>query len=884
MLSFDRLLTRAGDDPWNTVEWSTRQIEITDDKGEIIFSCPDAEFPTTWSDNACQITASKYFRQPRDASEEKETSLIQVVTRVVSAIREAGENLKYFKPEKAKVFEDELTAILIQQLASFNSPVWFNLGVKGVHKPQVSACFINEVKDNMESIMRLATTEALIFKEGSGSGTNFSGLRGSKERIRGGGTASGPVSFMQGYDGFANIILSGGRSRRAARMCILDVDHPDILKFITCKQEQEKIVESLVQKAGMESEFNKENNAYMFVHHQSGNNSVRVTDLFMDKVRNALQYDKDSEWALINRNDPTPVNPVSVRKLFRTLAEATHACGDPGIQFHDHINRMNTCREDGEIVASNPCSEFMWLNSSACNLSSMNLEKFSTGKLQFDTKKFKHVIRTMITAQDILVDIGYYPTKKITKNSHAYRPLGLGYANLGGLLMSWGIPYDSDTGRAYASAITSLMTGTAYLTSSELAATVGHFSRYDANRVSMEEVLDVHCYHTKKLPKAHAADITAKAVAVWNDVIGIGLGRRKSVKKGTGFRNSQVTLLAPTGTIAFMMDCATTGVEPDSSLVKYKSCVGGNVMKYHNPIMEKALQNLGYAKADVEKILEYVERDGHLENSRLHDEDLPVFDCAFPVGNRCLSVDGHIDMCAAIQPFISGAISKTYNLPSNATVEDIQQAYIRGWESGLKCMSVYRQGSKMSEPLRANRAKKEAVAKILPERKVLPDDRPGTEGHKFHIAEHTGYLHVGMDEEGNPMELFIRAAGFGSTVGGLLDSYATLFSKALQHGLPLELLIDHMIGSKFPPAGWTRNSSIPMAGSIMDYVARWMALKFMEGDIPKKLAETSKPILDEHIEISDLSEDPCPKCGHPLTRTGSCTTCRNCAYNSGSCG
>ena len=893
-MKFDRLL--SGDkDPYTTVEYMSEPVTVTNVKGEPISHIPSASFPVTWSETARRIAATKYFRASR-IDDCPESSVKQMIERVVSTLKGWGLEQKYFDEEQAHNFADELRMILLHQYASFNSPVWFNLGVPGNDKPLCSACFINSVEDSMESILELAKTEGLIFKEGAGSGVNFSKLRASNEVIRGGGCASGPVSFMQGYNAFADVILSGGRTRRAARMCILDVDHPDIEKFIECKVVQEEIVERLVQ-TGMSCQFNDVNGAYSWAKHQTGNNSVRATDAFMQAVKQAIFFKSDQKWTLKNRVGTHTVD-VSAADLMDKIAKAAWACGDPGMQFHDHINKMNTCANDGEIVSSNPCSEFVWLNDSACNLSSINLGKFinapsnKDAEREFDHKRFCHIVRTMITAQDIIIDKAHYPTERIRENSRKYRTLGLGFANLGGILMSWGIPYDSDTGRHLASTISSLMTAQAYLTSAELAKTMGPFERFEANRTPMEDVLTKHSSATTKIPKDQviARGLHAAAINKWREAYTAGFGKRNrdaSVVEGSGFRNAQTTLIAPTGTIAFTMDCATTGAEPDMGLKKYKTLVGGGTLEYINPLVPQGLRALGYSTDEIESISACALRDGHLESSDIRLEHLPVFDCAMAAATRSISADGHINMVAAIQPFISGAISKTFNMPNEVTVDDVRNVFLKAWEQGVKAITIYRGGSKMSEPMRV----KEVVAKTKttnsPVRKILPEEVPSVR-HHFEVAGHKGYVHIGLDPETQqPMEVFIRMARFGSTIGGLLDSYATLLSKALQYGLPLEELLSHMEGSKFPPQGYTRHPEIHSAGSLMDYIARWMKIRFLnvptqpEGNTYEN-GVSIIPAIDD--SIPDLGTDICPECGHPMIKTGStCYACRNCSNQTGVC-
>lgn len=885
MLKFQRVLSSTNSTPYDDISWTKKNVKIVNKEGDIIYECPGAEFPSHWSDDACQIVASKYFRESRNVAD-KETSVRQMVERVVSTIAFEGLEQKYFDKDNAKVFGDELRAILLQQMSSFNSPVWFNLGVSGVGKPQCSACFINSVDDSMESILDLARTEGLIFKEGSGSGVNFSTLRASDEPIKGGGKASGPVSFMQGYDAFAGVILSGGRTRRAARMCILNVDHPDIYKFIDCKAEQEAIVQLLAE-AGMSTQFDDLKNAYNVVKHQSGNNSVRVTDTFMELVKDILHgYAKDKKWNLLPRkpNDTKHIIPTSAKDLFYHMAKAAHACGDPGIQFHDTINQYNTCANDGEIHASNPCSEFMWLNDSACNLASINLDKFAKPDPAFDTKLFKHVINIMVTAQDILVDAASYPTERIRENSHKYRPLGLGFANLGGLLMSWGLPYDSERGRNIAASITSLMTGQAYLASIQLAKHLRPFERYEANQEPMETVLDKHYASTRALSK-DIAGISSKAVSTWQEVMGVGFGRRKSVEDAVGFRNSQVTLIAPTGTIAFMMDCATTGIEPDIGLRKIKTLVGGNKMEYINPNIPKALKQLGYTEDQVSDLLNYVNEHGHLEDSLLRKEHLPVFDCSLPVHSRKIDISGHINMVAAVQPFLSGAVSKTFNMSHDATVEEVQRVFLRAWERQLKCITIYRSGSKMSEPLRVKELREKKVVKNIPQRTKLPDDRD-SKTHKFTIGQASGYITVGFDPITKEVrEVFVEMGQSGNTIGGLMAANSKLLSVALQYEIPMEALIKILEATKFPPSGFTKNPEVPSAGSPLDYLAKFLRTRYLNST----MEEASADLISIHPNIvngyiEDINEDICPQCGAVMIRTGTCTICRNCTYSDGVCG
>jgi len=655
-------------------------------------------------------------------------------------------------------------------------------------------------------------------------------------------------------------------------MCILDIDHPDIEEFVNCKLHEEEVVEKLI-KAGMSADYRLADSAYGNAKHQSGNNSVRMTDAFMELVKEWVYFNKDADWTLNNRADKSaPNKTVKVSHLFNAIAKAAHACGDPGVQFHDHVNRMNTCANNGEIIGSNPCGEFVWHDNSACNLASINLDKFTMDSQKFGTKLFKHVIRILIIAQDILINLSGYPTKQISKNSNQYRPLGLGYTNLGGLLMSWGIPYDSDEGRDFAASVTALLTGQAYITSAEIAQTKGAFDHYEANKSCMEDVLTAHYAQVTQLK--NKSPIVTQAVKIWKEIIRI---------PDKGFRNCQVTLLAPTGTISFMMDSATTGIEPDIGLKKMKSLVGGEVAEYINPNIKPTLKYLGYSQSQIDDLIAYVDEHWHLEGSNLQKEHLSVFDCSLPggtTGTRSISIDGHINMAAAVQPFLSGAISKTFNMRNTATVADIRKVYLMSWERGLKGVTIYRSGSKMSEPMRVA-AMVQTASNPEPKRNKPPKDLISLR-HEFSVNGHKGYIHIGLDPQTKkPIEMFVRMARWGSTVGGMFDAYATLFSKALQFGIPLRHIVDHMESSKFPPAGVTTNPDIPTAQSIMDYIAKYFRRKFLDDDVnpPDKVVKTD-PLGD----IPDLGEDTCPECGHPLIRAGACTYCRNCRFHSGTCG
>ncbi len=879
MLTFPRLMTTEGKDPFQVMEWTHKDVEIKDTNGKVIYKCEAAEFPLTWSALARQIVASRYFRIARDGEGPPEKSVRSMVARVVNFITEAGVANKYFDTEQGEIFKAELTAMLLNQMGTFNSPVWFNVGTTGAIKPQGSACFINKVEDDMLSILQLAVTEGLIFKEGSGSGVNYSALRGENETIRGGGTASGPVSFLTGYDAFAGIILSGGRTRRAARMCTLDVDHPDIFKFIQCKAKEEDIVAILAQ-GGMTTQFNAPDSAYGHVKYQNGNHSVMVTDEFMAKVRDVIHgYKPDGHWDLFNRKDGSVAERVSIKELFYEIASAAHKCGDPALQFYNTINEGNTCAEDGNIVSSNPCSEFMFLENSACNLASINLAKFQKEPNHFDTKMFKHVVQLLITSQDILVDACGYPTTAIEENSHKWRPLGLGFSNLGGLLMSWGVPYNSDEGRSIAASITSLMTGCAYTASADLAETLGPFDRFEANKSSMEDVLERQMAYTKRLEN-DPAGIYKHAQTAWREALTKGFGKKRSKEGGAGFRNAQATLIAPTGTISFMMDCATTGVEPDIGLRKTKALVEGGELTYINPMAKEALKVLEYTEDEQHTIGEYIKEHGHVENCMsLKPQHLDVFDCAAPAHKRYLSADAHLDMVAAIQPFLSGAISKTYNLPHDATVDDVALTYLKAWERKIKCIAIYRKDSKLSDPLSVAEVLKTIEEPVAPKRKRMPSERTSCT-HKFEIGSHSGYITVGFYEDGTPGELFLRMASHGSMVSGLLDAFATSCSIMLQYGVPLKVVVDKFKPMQFTPAGITTHPEIPIANSIINYVFRWLELKFLQKDDE---VTASMPSILPEPGIEDLNADCCADCGNPMTRHGTCLQCHNCGNSQGVC-
>lgn len=904
-LTFSRFFTRSGRDPFDEVTWDKRTALIANDKGEVVFEQRDIEVPSFWSQQATNIVASKYFRGPLQpkAGEFRETSVRQLIGRVVDSITDWARADGYFAAEADLLaFRDDLKHLLLYQKAAFNSPVWFNCGIE--KHPQCSACFINSVQDTLESILTLAKTEGMLFKFGSGTGTNLSALRSSKESLAGGGTASGPVSFMKGYDAFAGVIKSGGKTRRAAKMVILNVEHPDIVDFITCKVQEEKKAWALID-AGYDGSFNGP--AYASVFFQNSNNSVRVPDDFMRAVLD------DGAWQTRAVKDGRPMETFKARELMQKISEATHVCGDPGMQFDTTINEWHTCPNTARIGASNPCSEYMFLDDSACNLASLNLMKFVDGRGEFDVASFRAAIDTLIISQEILIDNASYPTKSIEKNSHDYRPLGLGYANLGALLMSRGLPYDGDGGRNYAAAITALMTGEAYAESARISRDHGgSFEGYSRNR---EPFLRVMRKHREALKDVNAStvpeDLFEAAAQAWDDAVELG--------EEFGYRNAQTTVLAPTGTIGFMMDCDTTGIEPDLALVKYKKLVDGGLMKIVNQTIPAALTRLGYPENQGKAIVDHVERVETIEGAPfLADRDLPVFDCAFKPANGARSIHylGHIRMMGAVQPFISGAISKTVNVPKDASADDIMQAYIESWRQGVKAISIYRDGSKRTQPLNTSRDKtpaaaaKAAVSDVPePTRHKLPDERRAIT-HKFEIAGHEGYITVGLYEDGMPGEIFLVMAKEGSTISGFADAFAQAVSYALQYGVPLQVLVDKFSHVRFEPAGITKNPQVRIAKSIVDYVFRWLATKFLSpeaqywagvngresGVPPQTPAASDKP---EQLTLPPLGieaerkqspfatikaqEDapPCTTCGSIMVRSGSCYKCLNCGSTSG---
>lgn len=915
-LQFPRYFTarlEAGRTPYDEVRWEVRTSSIGNDKGAVIFEQKDVEVPADWSQTATNIVASKYFHG-RMGSPDRERSVAQLVHRVVDSITEWGIEGRYFKSlDDAENFRNELAHLMLTQKACFNSPVWFNVGVreenrgygwyyeestdtikkldKSTHRPQCSACFINSVQDSLESILDLAKTEGMLFKWGSGTGTNLSTLREENATLWGGGRASGPLSFMKGFDAFAGVIKSGGKTRRAAKMVILNAEHPDVEQFIWCKAKEEHKAHVLVDN-GYDPSLDGE--AYSSIFFQNANNSVRASDDFMRAVV------EDREWWTKSVTTGDNVRQYKARDLMKAIAEATWQCGDPGMQFDTTINKWHTSKNTARINASNPCSEYMFLDDSACNLASLNLMKFVKADGAFDVEAFRHAVDTVILAQEILVDNASYPTEKIARNSHDYRPLGLGFANLGSLLMSMGVPYDSDQGRAWAGAITAVMCGQAYLTSARAAEVVGPCPGYAINEQPFLNVIKMHGeavngIDSKLVPPA----MFQAAQECWKSAYEVGTR--------TGFRNAQVTVIAPTGTIGFMMDCDTTGIEPDLALVKYKKLVGGGVIKIVNNTVPQALIRLGYKPEQMEKIVAHIDNTGTIEGAPdLKPEHLPVFDCSFKPANgtRTIHYMGHVRMMAAVQPFISGAISKTINMPEESTPEEIMNAYIESWKLGLKAVAIYRDNSKRVQPLSSGDKKGEKKSTVSlaakpaveekivyrPVRRKLPDERQSIT-HKFSLAGHEGYITVGLFEDGTPGELFITMAKEGSTISGLMDSFATSVSYGLQYGVPLKFFVDKFSHVRFEPSGYTGNSQIPYAKSIMDYIFRWLALKFLgpdsveneAGESTRLRATEPEPQQKLAFATADGMDDApvCSECGGLMTRNGSCYKCENCGGTSG---
>ncbi len=935
----------AGIDPFDTVEWDKRTAQIKDETGGVLFEQQDCEVPKSWSALATNVVVSKYF-YGEPGTPERESSVRQVIFRVARTIADWGIGDGYFATrDDGENFYRDLAWLCLHQYGSFNSPVWFNVGlyhqygIKGsrgnyhwdvktgaIHRPespyefpQASACFIQSVDDNMEDIMRLATSEAMLFKYGSGTGTDLSTIRSSREKLSGGGTPSGPLSFMRVYDQIAAVVKSGGKTRRAAKMQSLKDWHPDILDFIQAKAKEEKKARTLIESGEYEANFNGE--AYSSIMFQNANLSVRVSDEFMQAAVDGRKW--RTHWV----TNPKIAGPeYEAKDLLRQIAEGTWYCGDPGLQYETTINRWHTCPNTGPINASNPCSEYMFLDDTACNLSSLNLKKFQEPGGRFDVERFRKAAAIFITAQEILVDHASYPTPPIAENSHLYRPLGLGYANLGSLLMSMGIPYDSDEGRGIAGALTALLNGQAYLTSSAIARNLGPFAGYRDNERAMLRVMQMHRDAVDEIDPACPAELVEAAREVWNDCL--ESGRR------FGYRNAQATVLAPTGTIAFMMDCDTTGIEPDIALVKYKQLAGGGMMKIVNRTVPEALANLGYDTPAIDQIVKYIDEHDTIEGAPgLLDEHLAVFDCAFKPkgGKRSIHWKAHVKMMAAAQPFLSGAISKTVNMPQDSTVEDVESAYLEGWRLGLKALAIYRDGSKQSQPLATSKEgdRKKGAAAWHPVRRRLPATRQSLT-HKFSVGGHEGYITVGLFEDGSPGELFLTMAKEGSTIGGLMDVIGTVTSMGLQYGVPLRVFVDKFSHTRFEPAGWTSNQDIPHAKSVVDYIFRWLGIQFLPGyreaNTPRRPVENgSHPEPgasgngehaatavaapqtigarhsgngrhQEQVELVDpespavrskqfaefQSDAPaCDNCGAITVRNGNCYLCHNCGNSMG---
>jgi ribonucleoside-diphosphate reductase alpha chain len=925
-LTVERLFSSPGKHPFDTVDWELRDARIGHGD-RIAFEQTGVEFPKTWSQNATNIVAQKYFRG-QIGHPARERSVKQMIGRVAGTIAGWGRERAYFASEEdAEAFEAELTHILLYQMAAFNSPVWFNVGFE--ESPQCSACFILSVSDTMESILEWNTKEGNIFRGGSGSGINLSNIRGSMEPLAKGGTASGPVSFMRGADSWAGTIKSGGKTRRAAKMVVLDIDHPDIREFIWCKAKEEDKAEAL-RDAGFDMSIDGE--GFKSIQYQNANNSVRITDEFMRAV------EADGEWHLTARATGKPVGePIRARELMREIAEAAWRCADPGVQYDTTINQWHTSPKSGRINASNPCSEYMHVDDSACNLASLNLMKFRRPDGTLDVESFEHAVDIVLLAQEIVVGPSSYPTEEIGVNARAFRQLGLGYANLGAYLMSNGMPYDSDAGRGTAAAITALMTGRAYRESARVAAALGPYEHYGENRAEHNGVMRMHRDASHAIPESACADteLLEAAKRSWEEAVELG--------EQFGYRNAQATVLAPTGTISFLMDCDTTGVEPDFSLVKFKELVGGGQMTIVNRTVPLALTTLGYTEQQIEQIEAHLAEHGTIVGAPgLAEEHMPVFDVA--VGERAISHMGHLKMMGAVQPFISGAISKTVNLPESATVEDIADAYTQAWHLGIKALAIYRDGSKTAQALRTDAQKSKAepanvdaivdaavskaLAEVGPQRKRMPRERQSIT-HKFSIGGHEGYITAGMYEDGTVGEIFLTDIGKeGSTLRGMMNSFATAISIALQYGVPLETLVQKFSYMRFEPEGITNNPEIPFAKSMPDYIMRWLASRFLDTDAQEELGiltpevrarkaaqeavqsvsssdtagpgtpETSAnagtstpptsaltdspPVVPARLQGLDLGP-ACSQCGGMMQRTGSCYTCSSCGNNTG-CG
>jgi ribonucleoside-diphosphate reductase alpha chain len=873
------------DDPFTTVEWDLRTAAIKGESGEVLFEQQNCEVPAYWSQLATNVVVSKYFYGEINTPE-RESSVRQLIHRVTRTIADWGIRDGYFaSAADGERFCRDLTWLCLHQHGAFNSPVWFNVGlyhqygVRGsqcnwhydmargqsaqpenpYEYPQGSACFIQSVKDNMEDIMELARSEAMLFKFGSGTGSDLSTIRSQREKLSGGGKPSGPISFMRVYDQIAAVVKSGGKTRRAAKMQSLKVNHPDILEFIECKAKEERKARVLIEKGGYDSNFNGE--AYSSILFQNANLSVRVSDEFMQAVV------EDRDWTTHWITDHAKAGPsYPARDMMGKMAECAWQCGDPGVQYDSTINRWHTCPNSGRINASNPCSEYMFLDDTACNLASVNLMKFRREDGWFDHERFRAACRTFFIAQEILVDHASYPTARIAKNSHLFRPLGLGYSNLGSLLMAAGLPYDSNAARGWCGALTALLHGAANHTSAELAHAVGPFDGYAENREPMLGVMQMHRDAVDAIDPACPEYLRKAAARVWDDVL--ESGRRH------GYRNAQATVLAPTGTISFLMDCDTTGIEPDIALVKYKQLAGGGMLKIINNTVPLALENLGYSDDEKTAIVEFIEKNDTIEGAPgLKPEHLDVFDCAFAPrgGTRSIAWQAHIGMMAAAQPFLSGAISKTVNMPRETTPADIASAYVEGWKLGLKALAVYRDGSKESQPLSTSTETDKAAQKTVaaPRRERLPDTRRSLT-HKFNVAGHEGYITVGLYDDGRPGELFITMAKEGSTIGGLMDCFGTAVSMSLQYGVPLEVYIGKFSHTRFEPMGHTRNPEIRIAKSIVDYIFRWLGMEFIPGYREANSNLVQEATASEGKEDSETERMPAAKmAGGPAPSAGS---------------
>jgi ribonucleoside-diphosphate reductase alpha chain len=882
-----RYFTIPGRDPFDEIDWELRDAFIPGKDGPV-FEQKGVEFPKFWSQTATNIVAQKYFRG-RMSSPERESSVKQMIGRVVATIGAWGREGGYFADdEEADSFEAELKAILVNQLASFNSPVWFNVGFE--ERPQASACFILSIDDSMESILDWIRREGVIFRGGSGSGVNLSKLRSSKEQLSKGGYASGPVSFMRGADASAGTIKSGGKTRRAAKMVVLDVDHPDVEEFIWCKAHEEEKARVL-EANGYDMSLDSPD--WASIQYQNANNSIRVTDAFMEAV------EANDDWNLTARTDGTVITTLPARDLLHQAAEAAWRCADPGVQYDTTINAWHTLPNTSRINASNPCSEYMSIDDSACNLASINLMKFRREDGDLDVEAFEHTVDTVFLAQEILVGYSSYPTPEIETNAKAYRQLGLGYANLGALLMSRGLPYDSDEGRAFSAAVTALMTGRAYRKSAEIAARMGPFAGYQPNAGAMIGVIAKHRAAVGNIEHAHAVpdELLSAARKSWDDALDLG--------ELSGYRNSQATVLAPTGTISFMMDCDTTGVEPDFSLVKMKKLVGGGDLTIVNKTVPMALDRLGYAPEERDQVVAFIDdRNTVVGAPFLKTEHYPVFDCA--IGERAIHYMGHVKMMGAVQPFISGAISKTVNLPEETTVDEVAELFSDAWKLGVKAIAIYRDNCKVAQPLSKKTEKAEPPVP-REDRRRLPDDRTEI-GRKFRVGDYEGYIHVGLYEDGSPGDIFVDIAKEGTTLAGLMNSFMISVSLGLQYGVPLEVYVSKFAHMRFEPSGLTNDPDIRAAKSLVDYIFRWMGKKFLDTDTQQELGILSPEVRKRLAEAHDILEGngggeaeaapapppgqtalfnafedavECAKCGGRMVRTGSCYTCRDCGQNTG---